>query len=447
MSRDRSALAGRFFWSLANFASSYGLRFGSNIVLTRLLDPSVFGIMVIVNAMRLGIELMTDVGIEQNIVRHAQGAEPRFFNTAWTMQIVRGVCLTVLFLALAPVLAGFYAVDIRIFLAIAFAPLLTSLHSTSIFLAVKNLEVKRRTLFEFSAELSGFVVTLGLVLLMPNVWGLLAGTLCAVAIRSGLSYRLPHPPHRLTFDRGYARQILSFGGWIMISSFIMFAASNLDRLTLGKIAPLALLGIYGLARTMADIPAAMARRLGYQIIFPMLADARSRGDETLVRDVSPARMKLVLMAALVIGLGVGTADWAVSILYDSRYAEAGWMLSLLLFGAWFSVLSNFNEAVLMGAGRPAYESGANGVRFAVLAAGLWLGYLWAGLAGTILAMVLAELGRYLFVLNGQRREHLSFVRQDFAATAAMLLVVALCLAVRMPLGLGDPWRLMLEGLK
>lgn len=447
MTTDRAALVGRFLWSLGNFASSFGLRFVSNVILTRLLDPAVFGVMVIVNAMRLGIELLTDVGIEQNIVRHREGAEHAFFNTAWTMQIIRGFCLTSLFLALSPMLAGFYEVDTRIFLAIAFAPLLTSLLSTSVFLAVKNLEVKRRTLFEFSAELAGFIVTLCLVLAMPNVWGLLTGTLCAIAIRSMLSYRLPHPGHRLMIDRGYARQILKFGGWIMVSSVIIFAASNLDRLTLGKIAPLALVGIYGLARTMADIPALMARRLGYQIIFPMLADAKSRGDEAMVASVSPARMKLVLLAAAVIGLGVGCADWAVFILYDSRYADAGWMLSLLLFGTWFSVLSNFNEALLMGAGRPAYETGANVVRFAVLAAGLWSGYLWAGVAGAIAAIVTAEVGRYLFVAHGQRREHLSFFRQDALATLALLAVVGVWVGARLLLGLGDPWRMMLTGLK
>jgi O-antigen/teichoic acid export membrane protein len=233
----------------------------------------------------------------------------------------------------------------------------------------------------------------------------------------------------------------------MVSSVIIFAASNLDRLTLGKIAPLALVGIYGLARTMADIPALMARRLGYQIIFPMLADARSRGDEVMVASVSPARMKLVLLAAAVIGLGVGSADWAVSILYDSRYVEAGWMLSLLLFGSWFSILSNFNEALLMGAGRPAYESGANVIRFAVLAGGLWFGYVWAGVAGAILAIVAAELGRYVFVAYGQRRERLSFLRQDALATGALLLVVCVWVGGRLALGLGDPWRMMLEGLK
>ncbi len=435
----RSALIARFFWSLGSFASSYGLRLASNIVLTRLLVPEVFGIMVVVHSLRLGIELLTDVGIEQNIVRHEEGLTPRFFNTAWTLQIIRGVGLTILFLMLAPVLGRFYEIDTGIFLAIAFAPLLNGLHSTAIFALVKNLDVKQRTLFESRSELIGFVVTVGLTLVWRSVWALVVGTLVTIALRSALSYRLPHPPHRLMLDRGHAAEIVRFGRWIMVSSLVMFAASNLDRLALGKVAPLALLGIYGLARTIADIPALMARRLSYQIVFPMLSAAKAKNDDSVMRGLGPTRLKVVLLAAAVMGVAAGSGDWAVEILYDPRYAQAGWMLSLLLFATWISILSNFNEGLLMGSGKPAYESGANLLRFAILAVGLWFGYQWAGFAGAIGALIASELGRYLFVLIGQRRTQLSFVGQDAAATLAMLGVATLWTLARIELGLGAPW--------
>ncbi|MFZ2994727.1 oligosaccharide flippase family protein [Sphingobium sp.] len=444
---DLSAMLNRLFWSLGSFVSSYGFRLLSNVVLTRLLDPHIFGIMVVVQAMRLGIELLTDVGIEQNIVRHEEGLEPRFFNTAWTMQIIRGVGLSALFMALSPLFARFYDIDVRIFMAIAFAPLINSLHSTSIFALVKNLEVKKRTLFEFKAEFTGFVAAVTLALISPSVWAMVFGTLIAIATRSALSYRLPHPPHKLMLDRGYVKEIMIFGRWIMISSLVMFAAGNLDRLTLGKVAPLALLGIYGLARAIADIPALMARRLTYQIIFPMLAAARSKGDDSLLANIGPQRLRLVLAGAMIMGLGAASADWPIAILYDPRYAQAGWMLSLLLFASWISILSNLNEGLLMGSGRPSYESGANVLRFVILALGLWFGYRVAGFAGAICALIASEFGRYLFVAIGQRRMNLSFFRQDALATLVMIGASAVWIAMRHALGLGAPWDMLGLALK
>ncbi|WP_293883618.1 oligosaccharide flippase family protein [Sphingomonas sp.] len=437
-----SAFASRFFWSISSFVSSYGFRLLSNVVLTRLLDPSVFGVMVVVNAMRLGIEILTDVGIEQNIVRHKDGLTPTFFNTAWTMQIIRGTGLSVLFLALAPLLGRFYAIDYRIFLVVAFAPLLNSLHSTAIFALVKNLEVKKRTLFEFRAELTGFVAAVGFALITPTVWALVFGTLVSIATRSLLSYRLPHPPHKLMLDRGYVGEIIHFGRWIMVSSLVMFAAGNLDRLTLGAIAPLALLGIYGLARTIAEIPALMARRLTYQIIFPMLAAERTKGNDTILSNLGPQRLRLVLAGAVLMGIGAGSGDWAINILYDPRYAQAGWMLSLLLFASWFSILSNLNEGLLMGSGKPAYESGANVLRFAILAAGLWYGYQLAHFVGAIAAIIASELGRYLFVSVGQRRMKLSFIGQDALATIVLVVAAGCWIAGRHALGFGVPWDMM-----
>lgn len=425
----------RMLWSFGNLFSSVGLRFGANLLLTRLLDPHVFGIMVIVNAMRFGIELLTDVGIEQNIIHHTDGLDERFFNTAWTMQVVRGIGLCVVFSSLSPLLSEFYGIDVTVFLAVAFAPFLNGLHSTAVFGLVKSLDVKQRTLFEFKSESVGFIVTVLLATLTPTVWALIIGMLGTITFRSFLSYSLPRPPHRLVLDRTDVTRIMRFGRWIMISSIVMFAATNLDRLVLGKVAPLAILGIYGLARTMGDIPALMARKLSYQIIFPML----SAGDSEVSASFSATRLKLALGSSLVIGVGVGCADWAVAILYDPRYAQAGWMLASLLWGSLVSVLSSFNEGMLLGLGRPAYESAANLARFGLLGVGLWVGYAAAGLPGAILSIILSELGRYAVVCYGQWRTGVMMLGQDFLALGSALLVAAVWIGARVALGFGTPW--------
>lgn len=431
-------MRGRLFWSFANFGSSYGLRFLSNIILTRLLAPEVFGVMVVVNAMRLGVELFTDVGIEQNIVRHKQGLEPSFFNTAWTMQIIRGVILSIIFLAVAPSLASFYNIETGIFLAIAVAPLLNGLHSTSIFALVKNLEVKRRTLFELKAETVGFFSTIALAFIWPTPWALVMGVLITITFRSALSYSLPHPKHQLLIVWRYAREIVHFGRWIMVSSIVIFAASNLDKLVLGKAAPLALLGIYGLARTMADIPPAIARKLVYQIVFPTIAAASNRGDAHVLARLRSLRMKLLIPAAVIFAVGVATADWAVGLLYDVRYAEAGWMLSLLLFGSWLSLLSNLNEGVLMGSGKPYFETMGNVARLCIMIVGLWIGYQIAGLAGAIGVLFLAELTRYMMSAYGQMRTKQMFMDQDAIVTLLLLALSGAMMGLRNMAGFGFP---------
>src|SRR5664280_1625218 len=69
------------------YAANQLLRFGGNLVLTRLLFPEAFGVMAIMQAVVLGVTMLSDVGITQSIVLHQRGAEPGFVNTAWTIQI------------------------------------------------------------------------------------------------------------------------------------------------------------------------------------------------------------------------------------------------------------------------------------------------------------------------------------------------------------------------
>ncbi len=73
-----------------------GVRLATSVVLTRLLAPELFGIMVIFNSLKAGIELLTDVGIGQSIIYNRNAEDPDFYNTAWTLAAIRGVILWVL---------------------------------------------------------------------------------------------------------------------------------------------------------------------------------------------------------------------------------------------------------------------------------------------------------------------------------------------------------------
>lgn len=439
----RSFLLSRAAWTMGSYGASVSLRLASNIVLSRLLAPEIFGIMVVVNSIKVGIELLTDVGIEQNIVHSKDGLKSDFFNTAWTLQVLRGACLTTLFLCLAKLLSSFFGIDQRVFLIVSFAPLVNSLASTSIFGLVKNLEVKKRNVFELISEFLSFIIYVVLALVTPTVWALATGAVLSLGARSALSYFILHTRHRVTFYGPYVREILRFGKWIFVSSFVVYAATNLDRMYLGKMAPLGILGIYGLARTIAELPSTLAGRLSYQIVFPVIAISRTQSNAAIRGQLATTRWRFLLVASILMASGIAWSDWAVKIIYDPRYHQAGWMLFVLLIGAWFSTLSSLNEAILLGFGQPAYNGLANGARLAVIAAALPLGYWHYGLGGAIIAVGASEISRYVFVAMGQQRIRFSFWTQDGMATGLLTAMILAWIVLRHVLGLGEPWDNML----
>ncbi|MCL4692920.1 MAG: oligosaccharide flippase family protein, partial [Candidatus Hydrogenedentes bacterium] len=60
-------------WTLVEYGGSQVLRFASSLILSHLLFPEVFGLMLIVNAVMQGLEMFSDLGIGQSIVQDKRG--------------------------------------------------------------------------------------------------------------------------------------------------------------------------------------------------------------------------------------------------------------------------------------------------------------------------------------------------------------------------------------
>ena len=80
-------------WTFAGYGLSVAIRFGTSLVLTRLLVPEMFGVMAIATIVMIGLAMFSDLGLGQSVVRSERGSEPLFLNTAWAVQILRGILL------------------------------------------------------------------------------------------------------------------------------------------------------------------------------------------------------------------------------------------------------------------------------------------------------------------------------------------------------------------
>ena len=80
-------------WSLAGFGISQAIRFGSNLLMTRLLMPDMFGVMAIAMTVMAGLALFSDIGLKQSVIQSKRGNDALFLNTAWVTQVIRGGAL------------------------------------------------------------------------------------------------------------------------------------------------------------------------------------------------------------------------------------------------------------------------------------------------------------------------------------------------------------------
>jgi O-antigen/teichoic acid export membrane protein len=426
-------------WTIGAYGVSTALRTATAIVLAHLLAPDIFGTMLIVYTLRMGIELVSDIGIGQNVIYNKNAEDPEFYNTAWSLQLVRSIGLWLVFTAAAVPMARFYESPIlaAVVPITAFSIVLTGLTSISKALLQKRMQLVKLNIFDTTMAFISSVATILFAYLNPTIWALVfGGVFGSAASMIGSYFLLSDVKQRFYISKNFSTQILSFGKWIFASSIVFFLSMYVDRLYLGKVVPIELLGVYGIARGISDLSGNLTMRLGSVVLFPFVASHAQTPRADLHNQLAPLRAKFLLVAALGFALFVASADFAIKILYDQRYQAASWILPLLVMGSWFSVLAYVNESIVLGLGKPSYGAASNGTKLAFLAVGLPVMVGFFGLLGGVAVVALADLARYFPILIGQRREQFSFGMQDLLLTLAVLVIVGLLEWLRWAFGFG-----------
>ena len=440
----RLTLIGSAGWVAGAYIAQQVLRLVTNVILAWLLAPALLGTMLLINTLRTGGELLTDVGVGQSIVNNRRGSEPDFYNTAWTIQIVRGLILFALAMLLTVPIARVYDNPELLVLLPVVAPIfiLTGLTSPARFLLQKQLQVRKLALFDLTTSLFGIAVQIGLALYTPTIWALVFGLLIGTAAPAVASFFLiDWRTHRLRWEKEAVKAILHFGKWIFLASLIYFLAMNFDRLYFAGAISFASLGIYGIARTFADTIMQLFQRMGSLLIFPKVAASNQRGAD-LQRAIRPMRLVTLLLVAVGLAMGTAIADQFIYLFYDARYHEAGLFLTILLVGSWFGILATMADAMMMGVGKPSGVAFSNGAKLAIIAVAIPLVLPRYGMNAALVIFVLAEAIRYAVLAWRKRGVGLSFLRQDAALTILFFFLIFLCREASMLAGLTggiDAW--------
>ena len=424
-------------WIFVGYATSQGIRFIGNVILTRLLSPELFGLMTIVNIFLIGLQLFSDVGIGPSIIQNKHGEEEDFRNTAWTIQVIRGFLLWVGCLLIAsPVAAVYEEPQLRWLIPfVGLTTIISGFNSSSIFILERHVAIKKLTFFKVIAQIAGVITMIGFALISPTILALAAGGVIGALATMVLSHFLiPENRPKFTWDVKAKNEIFSFGRWIFIATAMHFLANQSDRLILGKLLTLGQLGVYTIAFTLADMPRQIMARISNGIVFPIAAKKKDIPRSELREKILSQRRLLLLGLATFVALLAGLGDILIAFLYDDRYEEATWMMTLLSIGIWPYVLFDTTRPVLLAIGRSRYEALANFLRFTSISLGIVAGFHFFGLVGAIAVLAFSDVPLYIANQYGLLKEGLTCYRQDFIMTLFFISCLALLFTTRVLVG-------------
>ncbi|MEA5509907.1 oligosaccharide flippase family protein [Crocosphaera sp. UHCC 0190] len=426
MSSTKKQAINGTIWTLVGYGGSQVIRLVSNIILTRLLAPELFGLMALMNTFIQGLAMFSDVGIQPSIVRSPRGDDPTFLNTAWTIQVIRGFGLWLACCLIAWPVAQFYG-DIQLLWLLPIVGLTTiaaGFNSTALATLNRKMKIGKLTIFDVGIQVFSLTFMTIWAYFQRTIWPLVGGSLLGSFVKSiGSHYLEPEISNRFTWDKESVKELTSFGRWIFLSTMMTFIASRADRLILAKLFSLEVLGVYTIAITFAEIPKSIIQSIAGKVIFPVISQNIELPRHQLRAKIIRSRKWILIALAFGVAILVSFGDLLIFGLYDQRYAQAAWMLPLIALGLWPLILYLTIGPSLMALGKPMYTAASTSAKAIFMIMGLPIGFKLGGILGVIIVIMLNDLPNYCIINYGLYREKLIAISQDVKLTMFLVSLI------------------------
>ena len=240
---------------VCTLAANFFLRVGSLMILARVLDPTDFGLVGMVMAVTGVLDLFRDFGLSAVSIQRSEVTEEQTSTLFW-INVLVGAILTMIAVALAPLVAFFYH-DPRLLGVTTVMGIVFVINGFGVQHSALLQRQMRFTTLGVVEVLSATIATLiaiGMAKLGYGYWALVANVVSmSLATTFGLWLATQWVPGVPRKGIG-VWSMLRFGGTMTLNGLILYATFNLDKVLLGRFFGAEAIGIYGRASQLIRIP-------------------------------------------------------------------------------------------------------------------------------------------------------------------------------------------------
>jgi O-antigen/teichoic acid export membrane protein len=414
-------------WTAGGRIASNLLGLVSTLALARLLTPADFGLVALATILLAIIAAVTELSLSSALIQH-KSPQREHYDTAWTLNTLRGAAIAVLLVAAGYPFAWAYQDDrlIGIFFALGGGALISGLVNPRLVDFRRRLSFHQEIFIELVNKVVGLAVSVGIAVMFHSYWALVIGTLASQVVGVIMSYVLiPYVP-RISFT--HWRNLFLFSGWLALSSGLNELNWRTDQLALGAVLGAGPLGQYTVGDKLASLPVRESTAPIANVLFP--AYARLQDDPERLRHALLRSQGLLAATALPVGVGFAlVAEPFISMVLGPAWTSAALVVQVLssVFAA--HAFSMPVTPLAMGLGRTRIlflrDLAFIIVRYPLIFAGLFLG----GLVGLLYARCISgTIGILMDVFIARRLTGVTATAQLLAGWRAIVatLVMAGC---------------------
>jgi O-antigen/teichoic acid export membrane protein len=319
--------------------------FVSTLILARVLRPDDFGLVGLATAVFGVFDLMTEMSMQAALIR-MQDMDRRFMDTAWTMNICRGVVVGCL-IALTAGMAADWMRDARVMPILWILAVIAAIQGfENIGMAHFRRDMMFRKIFEYQlyGKLASFVVTITGALVFRSYWALVAGIATSRIFMVWYGYVIQ--PYRPRLSLAAFGELFHFSKWFMATNLLAMIETYTATLLFSRIGGPTAVGLYQLSWQVGSLPTG---EIAAPIREPIYAGyARALGNITTLRRHFVDGLALINMVVSPLSVGIALcADLACRLLLGPQWAAATELIRLCAFYALFDSFGHFTHNVFV----------------------------------------------------------------------------------------------------
>jgi O-antigen/teichoic acid export membrane protein len=319
----KEALRGTF-WNYLSFASGKLLNFVATIILARLLVPEQFGLVAYCTIAIQYLDILNTAGINSALIARKDKLEEAA-NSAFIANIALGIVSFAITWFAAPQIAAFFKADevTELIRLLAFVLPINGLGEVPRAMIMRSLRFKTKLIPDLARNLTKGLVSVILALLgygpWSLIWGQVIGDLVGVTILWGLVNWRPS----WKFEPQTAKEVLIFGGHIVLVEIAGQIRNNVDYLIVGKVLGASLLGAYTLAYRIPELAIRSFDRVISGVSFPLLA--RVQSDKAFLKSTYFGYIRYISLFTFSVGFGIAI----ISRLFVETFLSSKWSDTIL----------------------------------------------------------------------------------------------------------------------
>lgn len=333
-------------------------------ILARLLTPEDFGLMGYAMLFMAILELFFLFGLETALIRD-QEATRESYNTAWTLQILKGLVLSVLLVASARAVATFFEEPsiVAILYWVAVIPVLRGVENIGVVDFQKNLTLDKEFYFRFSVRVVGTVITITVAYALRNYWALVIGQITQAGLRVLGSYLMS--PFRPRLSLSQFSKIFGFSKWLLVQNIFSGLNERLPVIVLGRFFSATSVAYFNVGFEVANLASQEVAGPIRRALFPGMAIIQKERDRMIA--TLKSTLGIIVLVALPATVGIGiTAALLVPLLLGEQWIDLIPVLQVLCLHALTFVYYPSSHVVYYSVGIPHVSAYISILRFVIL---------------------------------------------------------------------------------